>query len=96
MLYEHKYYKYLICGYFPCYVFLFMKNLFARINPFQKKHIKKIESIFCTQCNMEKHIKDFYNKKTECKEGNCKRGLKRYYDNKDKISNHQEIYSEKN
>ena len=32
----------------------------------------------------------------ECKACNIKRGVKRYHDNKDKISNQQEVYYEKN
>ena len=56
-------------------------------------------------CKIEKQIEVFYNIYAECKEINCnrgykrfydKRGLKRYYENKNKRSNHQEIYSEKN
>ena len=50
----------------------------------------------CTICNIEKDINDFYKKYTECIECNRARGLKRYYENKDKISNQQKIYYEKN
>ena len=50
----------------------------------------------CTICNIEKHINDFYKKYTECIECNRARGLKRYYENKDKISNQQKVYYEKN
>ena len=50
----------------------------------------------CTICNNEKHINYFYKKYTECIECNRARGLKRYYENKDKISNQQKIYYEKN
>ena len=53
-----------------------------------------MESKNCTQCNIEKHINNFYEKYSECKECNIKRGVKRYYDNK-KISM-QKIYYEKN
>ena len=38
----------------------------------------------------------FYKKYSECKECNIRRGVKRYYDNKDKISNQQKKYYEKN
>ena len=55
-----------------------------------------MESKICTQCKIEKHINDFYNKYTESDGRSCKRGLKRYYENKDKISNQQKIYYEKN
>ena len=50
----------------------------------------------CTMCNIEKHINNFYKKYTECIDCNRARGLKRYYENKDKISNQQKIYYEKN
>ena len=53
-------------------------------------------SKICTQCNIEKHINNFYRKYSECKDCNIKRGVKRYYDNKDKISMQQKIYYEKN
>ena len=41
-----------------------------------------MESKICTQCNIEKHIKNFYKKYSECKDCNIKRAVKRYYDNK--------------
>ena len=47
-------------------------------------------------CNIEKHINNFYKKYSECRDCNRTRGLKRYYENKDKISNQQKIYYEKN
>ena len=50
----------------------------------------------CTMCNMEKHINNFYKRYSECKDCNRTRGLKRYYKNKDKISNQQNLYYEKN
>ena len=50
----------------------------------------------CSMCNTEKHIKNFYKKYSECKDCNRARGLERYFDNKDKISNQQKIYYEKN
>ena len=55
-----------------------------------------MESKICTQCNIEKHINNFYKKYSECKDCNIKRGVKRYYDNKDKISNQQKVYYERN
>ena len=54
-----------------------------------------MESKFCTKCNIGEHINNFYEKYTECKDCNIKRSLKRYYENKDKISNQQKIYYEK-
>ena len=44
-------------------------------------------------CNIEKLIKEFYRKFTEC---NSNRGLKRYYEDKGKISNQRKIYHGKN
>ena len=55
-----------------------------------------MENKFCTQCNIEKHINNFYKRYSECKDCNIKRGVKRYYDNKNKISIQQKIYYEKN
>ena len=49
----------------------------------------------CTICNIEKDINNFYKKYTECIDCNRARGLKRYYENKDKISNQQKVYYEK-
>ena len=50
----------------------------------------------CTICNNEKDINNFYKKYTECIHCNRARGLKRYYEIKDKISNQQKVYYEKN
>ena len=55
-----------------------------------------MESKICTQCNIEKDINNFYKKYTECIDCNRARGLKRYYENKDKISKQQKVYYEKN
>ena len=49
----------------------------------------------CTMSNIEKHINNFYKKYSERRDCNRARGLKRYYENKDKISNQQKIYYEK-
>ena len=54
-----------------------------------------MESTSCTQCNIEKHINNFYKKLSECKDCNIKRGVKRYFDNKDKISIQQKLYFER-
>ena len=55
-----------------------------------------MDTRMCTMCNIEKHINNFYKKYSECRDCNGARGLKRYYENKDKISNQQKIYYEKN
>ena len=47
-------------------------------------------------CNIEKSIDNFYNKYRECKPCNIIRSTRRYYENKDKISNQHKIYYEKN
>ena len=49
----------------------------------------------CSMCNIEKHFNNFYKRYTECKDCNRTGGLKRYYKNKGKISNHQKMYYEK-
>ena len=54
-----------------------------------------MENKICTQCNIDKQIKKFYKKYSECKDCNIKRDVKRYYDNKDKISMQQKIFYEK-
>ena len=55
-----------------------------------------MENKICTVCNVEKQIHNFYKKYSECKACNIKRVVKRYHDNKNKISIQQKIYSEKN
>ena len=40
----------------------------------------------CSMCNIEKHIKNFYRKHSECRDCNRVRGLKRYYENKGEMS----------
>ena len=54
-----------------------------------------MDSKTCTMCKNEKHIKNFYKKYTESKDCNLTRGLKHYYENKDKISNQQKIFIKK-
>ena len=49
----------------------------------------------CTICNNEKDINNFYKKYSECIDCNRARGLKRFYENKDKISNQEKVYYEK-
>ena len=55
-----------------------------------------MDTKICTICTIEKDINNFYKTYTECIDCNRVRGLKRYYENKDKISNQQKIYYEKN
>ena len=55
-----------------------------------------MESKICTQCNIEKDINNFWKKYSEYKDCNIKRGVKRYYDNKDKLSHQRKLYYEKN
>ena len=55
-----------------------------------------MENKICTVCKIEKHINNFYRKYSECKDCNIKIGVKRYHNNKDKISIQQKIYYEKN
>ena len=50
----------------------------------------------CVVWNIEKSIDNFYNKYRECKQCNIKRSKKRYYENKDKLSNQRKLYYEKN
>ena len=44
----------------------------------------------------KKSIDNFNNKNRECKQCTIKRSMKRYYENKDKLSNQRKIYYEKN
>ena len=50
----------------------------------------------CVVCNTEKSIDNFYNKYRECKQCNIQRSMKRYRENKDKISNQYKLYYERN
>ena len=61
--------------------FLFKKNI---INKRKEKHVLFVFS--------RKNINNFYKKCSECRHCNRARGLKRYYENKDKIYNQQKIY----
>ena len=55
-----------------------------------------MDSKVCVVCNFEKSIDNFYNKYRECKQCNIQRNMKRYYENKDKLSNQRKLYYEKN
>ena len=48
-----------------------------------------MDTKMCTICNIEKLINNFDKKDTECKDCNHARGLKRHYENKDRISKQQ-------
>ena len=55
-----------------------------------------METKVCVVCKTEKNIDNFYNKYRECKPCNIKRSTRRYYENKDKITNQQKLYYERN
>ena len=55
-----------------------------------------MDSKVCVVCNIEKSIDNYYNKYRECKQCNIKRSMKRYNENREKISNQQKLYYEKN
>ena len=55
-----------------------------------------MDTKMCTMCNKEKDINNFYKKYSEGRDCNRTRRLKRYYENKEKISNQQKTYYEKN
>ena len=54
-----------------------------------------MDSKVCVVCNIEKSNDNFYNKYRECKQCNIKRIMKRYYQNRDKLSNQPKFYYEK-
>ena len=55
-----------------------------------------MDSKICVVCNIEKSIDNYYNKYRECKQCNIKRSMKRYHENKDKLSYQRKLYYEKN
>ena len=55
-----------------------------------------MDSKVCVVCNTEKSIDSFYNKCREYRQCNLQRSMKRYYENKDKLSNQRKLYYEKN
>ena len=55
-----------------------------------------MDTKICVVCNIEKSFDNFYNKYRECKQCNIRRSMKRYYENKDKLSNQRKLYYEKN
>ena len=50
----------------------------------------------CNVCNIVKHINRFNQKNSKSKDCNIRRGVKRYYDKKDKTSIQQKLKYEKN
>ena len=50
-----------------------------------------MDTKICSMCNIEKHINNFYKHYSECRGCNRARGLKRFYENKDIISNQQKV-----
>ena len=54
-----------------------------------------MDSKVCVVCNIKKSIDNFYDKYREYKQCNIKRSTRRYYQNKDKISNQHKIYYER-
>ena len=54
-----------------------------------------MDSKICVNCNTEKSIDKFYKQYRECKLCNIQRSMKRYYENKDKLSNQRKLYYEK-
>ena len=55
-----------------------------------------MDNKICVVCNIEKSIDNYYNKYRECKQCNIKRSMKRYNENKDKLSNQRKLYYERN
>ena len=55
-----------------------------------------MDSKVCFICNTGKSFDNFNNKYRECKQCNIQRSMKRYYENKDKLSNQRKLYYEKN
>ena len=49
----------------------------------------------CSLCKIEKQIEKFYKKHLECKECKSKKGLRRYYENKDKTSTQRKLFYRK-
>ena len=55
-----------------------------------------MNSKVCVVCNIEKSTDNFYNKYIQCKQCNIQPSMKRYYENKAKLSNQRKLYHEKN
>ena len=67
-----------------------IRKIFFKLKiSFQKNIMNKMDNKTFTACNIEKHMNNYYKKYSECKDCNIKLGAKRYFDDKDKISNQQ-------
>ena len=55
-----------------------------------------MDSKFCVVCKIGKSIDNFYNNYRECEQCNIKRSTRRYYENREKISNQKNLYYVKN
>ena len=53
-----------------------------------------MDSKVCVVCNTEKTIDNFYNKCRQCKSCNIQRSMKRYYENRDKLTKQRKKYYE--
>ena len=54
-----------------------------------------MESKICVICDTEKSIDIIYKKYRDCKQGDIKKSLKRYYENRDQLSNQRKVYYER-
>ena len=61
-----------------------------------KNIIEQTDTKTCSMRIVEKHTNKFYKKFRECRDCNRARRLNGFYEKKDKISNQQKIYYEKN
>ena len=55
-----------------------------------------MENKVCVDCNTEKSIDRFHKKYRECKQCKIEQILKRYCENKEKLTNQRKLYYEKN
>ena len=51
-----------------------------------------MDTKICSMCNIGKKLKKNYKRYSECRDCNCARRLKRYYENKEKISNQKKFH----
>ena len=50
-----------------------------------------MDSKVCVVCNFEKSVDKFYNKDRECKHCIIQQSMKRYRENKDKLTNQRKL-----